>query len=54
MVARSSAEEEFRVMKQGVCELLWLKRALNELHVDVEELMRLLCDNKAGCHQHYS
>eukprot|EP00257_Ricinus_communis_P027384 XP_025014798.1 uncharacterized protein LOC112536351 [Ricinus communis] len=31
VVARSSAEAEFRSMAQGVCEILWLKRVLQEL-----------------------
>ncbi|RVW24991.1 Retrovirus-related Pol polyprotein from transposon TNT 1-94 [Vitis vinifera] len=33
VVARSSAETEFRAMAQGVCELLWLKIALEDLKI---------------------
>ena len=35
-------------MAQGVCELLWLKKVIKELQVDVEEPIMLLCDNKAS------
>ena len=31
VVARSSAEAEFRGMSHGVCELLWLKKLLRDL-----------------------
>jgi len=31
VVARSSAEAEFRVMAQGVCKLLWMKIILDDL-----------------------
>ncbi|XP_057514198.1 uncharacterized mitochondrial protein AtMg00810-like [Actinidia eriantha] len=33
VVARSSAEAEFRAMAQGVCELLWLKIILEDLKI---------------------
>ena len=48
MVARSSAEAEFRAMAQGVCELLWLKIILEDLKIKVEGPMRLYCDNKSA------
>lgn len=47
MVARSSAEAEFRAMAHGVCELLWLKIWLKELGHDSNDPMILYCDNKA-------
>lgn len=34
MVARSSAEAEFRSMALGMCELLWLKILLNDLKIE--------------------
>ena len=47
VIARSSADEEFRVMAQGVCELLWIKIILTELRLEPLESMRLYYDNKA-------
>ena len=48
VVARSSAEAEFRSMAHGVCELLWLRTMLDELGYPVREPMKLYCDNKAA------
>ncbi|PON84400.1 hypothetical protein TorRG33x02_198600 [Trema orientale] len=48
VVARSSAEAEFRAIAQGVCELLWLKMLLKELGVNIVQPMKLYCDNKAA------
>ena len=41
LVARFSAEAEFRVMTQGVCELLWLNTILEDLKIKWDEPMRL-------------
>ena len=48
VVARSSAEAEFRAMAQGICELLWLRILLNDLQIKGNEPMRLYCDNKSA------
>ena len=48
VVARSSAEAEYRAMANGVCEMLWLKRILEELQMPVNMPMKLYCDNKAA------
>ena len=48
VVARSSAEAEFRAMAQGICELLWLKVILEDLRIKWEGPMRLYCDNKSA------
>lgn len=48
VVARSSAEAEYRAMSDGVCEMLWLKRILEELKVRMDMPMKLYCDNKAA------
>lgn len=48
MVARSSAEAEFRAMAQGVCELLWLKIILKDMKIKWVRPMRLYCDNKSA------
>ena len=48
VVARSSAEAEFRAMAQGVCELLWLKIILEDLKINCDGPMKLYCDNKSA------
>ncbi|KAK6131471.1 hypothetical protein DH2020_034779 [Rehmannia glutinosa] len=48
LVARSSAEAEYRVMAQGVCELLWVKKLMQDIHLLQEESLLLHCDNKAA------
>ena len=47
VVVRSSAEAEFRVVSHGVCEILWIKRQLEELKVTSSLPMKVFCDNKA-------
>lgn len=46
VVARSSAEAEFRAMALGICELLWMKQVLEDLKIQCEGPMKLFCDNK--------
>ncbi|KAM2000679.1 hypothetical protein ACFX16_007955 [Malus domestica] len=48
VVARSSAEAEYRSMAHGVCELLWVKNLLRDLGFRPKHVMRLHCDNKAA------
>jgi len=48
VVARSSAEAEYRSMAQGICEMIWLKRILEELRRPMTMPMKLFCDNKAA------
>ncbi|PRQ42417.1 putative RNA-directed DNA polymerase [Rosa chinensis] len=48
VVARSSAEAEYRGMAHGVCELLWLRNLLRDLGVKPKSAMQLFCDNKAA------
>ncbi|RVW73403.1 Retrovirus-related Pol polyprotein from transposon RE1 [Vitis vinifera] len=48
VMARSSAEAEFSAMSHGICEMLWLKRVLEELRQPIEGTMKLYCDNKAA------
>ena len=48
VVARSSAEAEYRSMANGVCELLWIRRVLEELKMEIDLPMKLFCDNKAA------
>ena len=48
VVALSSAEVEFRGITKGVCELLWLKRLVEEVMCSAQDTMDLFCDNKAA------
>ncbi|RVW71473.1 Retrovirus-related Pol polyprotein from transposon TNT 1-94 [Vitis vinifera] len=48
VVARSSAEAEFRAMTQGICEGIWLNRLLEELRVPLKHPMVLYYDNQAA------
>ena len=48
VVARSSAEAEFRSMANGICEGLWLQHILKELGKPATLPIRLYCDNKAA------
>ena len=47
VVARSSAESEFRAIAQGLCELLWLKIILDDLRIKWVGPMKLYFDNKS-------
>ena len=47
MVARSSAEAEFRAMTHGICELIWIRIILSDLGIKWKEPMKLYCDNKS-------
>jgi transposase InsO family protein len=48
VVARSTAEAEFRSMAHGVCEVLWLRILLTELGLFQDMPLMLYCDNKAA------
>jgi hypothetical protein len=48
VVARSTAEAEYRAMTLSICEMMWLKRLLGELKVLRNGTMRLHCDNVAA------
>ncbi|XP_020268393.1 uncharacterized protein LOC109843843 [Asparagus officinalis] len=48
VVARLTAEAEYRVMALGVTKLLWLKSMLVELKLDQGAKMKLWCDNKSA------
>lgn len=45
VVARCSAEAEFRVMACRICEGMWLKHLLDELKVPVNAPINMLYDN---------
>lgn len=48
VVALSSAEAEFRGIKNGLTELLWLRKLMTELELFVPKPCKLFCDNKAA------
>ena len=48
VVALSSAEAEFRCIKNGLMEVLWLKRLMSELGLVSQKACQLFCDNKAA------
>ena len=50
VVARSSAEAEYRAMALAICELIWLKHLLQALRFGKNEQMKLICDNQAALH----
>lgn len=47
VVARSSAEAEFRSVAHGICEVMWIKRLLEDLKLSDPSPMKVYCDNKA-------
>ena len=48
VVALSSAEAEFRGIKSGLTEILWLRKLMTELDLRPALPCRLFCDNKAA------
>ena len=49
-VSRSSAEFEYRAMRNTCLELTWLRYILQDLKVPLSELALLYCDNQAALH----
>ena len=50
VVARSSAQVEYRVMALATCELIWPRHLLQELRFGKDEQTMLICDNQATLH----
>jgi len=50
VVARSSAEAEYKAMALATCELVWLKQLLKELQFGDVNQMTLICDNQVALH----
>ena len=48
VVARSSAEAEYRAMAHTSCELMWIKHLLEELRFVMKLPMTMHCDNQAA------
>nr|CAN66039.1 hypothetical protein VITISV_035755 [Vitis vinifera] len=49
VVARSNAEAEYKGMAKAICELLWIRNLVKDLHIKQVSPMKLYCDNKAAC-----
>uniref|UniRef100_A0A6N2MZF3 Integrase catalytic domain-containing protein n=1 Tax=Salix viminalis TaxID=40686 RepID=A0A6N2MZF3_SALVM len=50
VVARSSAEAEYRAMAAAACELVWLRSLLADMGCPSTTPMNLFCDNQAAMH----
>ena len=48
VVARSSAEAEYRAAALGISEGLWIQRILEDLKIQTSPPMKLYCDNKSA------
>ena len=48
MVARSSAEAKFSSIAHGICEVLWIKRVLEELNITIHPPTIMYSSNKAA------
>jgi mevalonate pyrophosphate decarboxylase len=50
VMARSSAEAEYRAMASTASELTWIKQVLADLNIKVEEPIKMFCDNQSARH----
>ncbi|XP_071708189.1 uncharacterized protein [Rutidosis leptorrhynchoides] len=48
IVARSSAEAEYRAMAAAACEIVWIKNLLQELNINLKLPFNLFCDNNSA------
>ena len=48
VVARSSAEAEYRAIAQGTCELIWIQRLIIDLNMPLTDPMKLFSDSKSA------
>jgi hypothetical protein len=48
VVARSSAEAEYRAIALGICELLWIQKIMSELKIQMSKPMWLYSDSMAA------
>jgi len=46
VVVRSSAETKFYSVALMICEVMWIKRLLEDLRVSTPLLAKVYCDNK--------
>jgi hypothetical protein len=50
VVARSSAEAEYRAMASSASELTWIKQILSDFGIQVQIPMKMFCDNQSARH----
>ena len=50
VVARSSAEAEYRAMASTASELIWLKQLLKDMNIEFTQPMKMYCDNNSARH----
>ncbi|TYK00722.1 copia-like protein [Cucumis melo var. makuwa] len=50
VVARSSAEAEYRAMASTASELIWIKHLLHDMQIECSEPIQMFCDNQAARH----
>jgi hypothetical protein len=50
VVARSSAEDEYRTMTSTVSELIWIKHLLRDMKIEVKGAMDMYRDNQVARH----
>jgi Reverse transcriptase (RNA-dependent DNA polymerase) len=50
IVARSSAEAEYRAMTSTTSELIWIKQLLSDMKIEHTKTMQMYCDNQAARH----
>ncbi|KAJ3702442.1 hypothetical protein LUZ61_006147 [Rhynchospora tenuis] len=50
VIARSSAEAEYRAMASTACELIWIKHLLSDMKLPHNEPMKMYCDNQVARH----
>lgn len=48
VVARSSAEAEYRAMAHTACEMMWVRFILQEMSFIMSGPMRMYCENQAA------
>jgi hypothetical protein len=48
VIARSSAEVEYKVMTLSLCKMMWVKILLSELRLFRGEPLQLWCDSKSA------
>ena len=47
-MVKSNVEAKFRAITQGICELMWLRRFLEELRIECGGPMKLFSDSKSA------